>query len=383
MAGEGEAPRSTIYLVDDMPENLEMLSRRLAPLGYDISTFTDGAEALQTALAAPPDLFILDVNMPGLDGFEVCAIIKDDPKLQDIPVMFISAAGDMKAKLMAFERGGADYISKPFHFPEVAARVRAQLELRSVQRRYLDAKLAAEHASQAKDRFIASVSHELRTPLNSVLGMAEVLLDETFGPLNDKQRSYVGFIYEGGEHLLRQVNDLLEVAFADAGATRLQPEPMDLVASIHWVAGCLSVQLTRKRISISLPAESSQAAITADETRVRQILMNLLGNAVENTPEDGKMSVVVLPDPDGATIRVEVSDTGPGVPPEDRGRVFLEFERSRLANEAQRPGRGLGLAIARRLVLLHGGAIGVVDAPGGGSTFWFSLPVNPRGNTTE
>lgn len=369
-----EPPAARIMLVDDMPENLEMLSRRLEPLGFEVVAHTDGAVALQAAIISPPDLFILDVNMPGLDGFALCELLKGVESLREVPVVFLSAAGDMKAKLEAFERGGVDYISKPFHFPEVLARVRVHLDLRQTQRRYLEAKLAAEHASRSKDRFIATISHELRTPLNAVLGMAEVLLDESFGPLNDKQRSYVRFIREGGDHLLRQVNDLLEVAFIDAGGVRLVREDIDPVASARWVGACLGARLAQKRITLSLPADAPPVPVHADETRLRQILLNLVNNAIENTPEDGAIALRVLRDATLDRVRIEVEDTGPGVPDEDRGRIFREFERSRLEERPPGGGKGLGLAIARRLVRLQGGDIGVEPNPDGGSVFWFTLP---------
>jgi signal transduction histidine kinase len=368
---------ATLYLVDDQPAALELLVRRLEPFGHTVVTFTDGRRALDAARSTPPDLFLLDVCMPGIDGYELCDLIKAEEALRDIPVIFVSGASDLEAKLSAFDHGGVDYVTKPFEFREVLARVHAQLELHQNRRALLEAKITAELAGMAKDRFIASVSHELRTPLNAVLGMAEVLLDGTFGDLNDKQRAYLDFILHSGNHLLRQVNDLLELANLDFGAVALDRAPIALINSIYWVSGCLGANLVRKKQHIDLPPPRQVGMVLADEARLRQVLLNLVGNAIENTPEGGLITVRTESDVEAGMARVEVEDNGPGVPPEYRSEIFLEFRRGLADSRPAYQGAGLGLAIARRLVRLHGGAIGVGDrADGGqGSVFWFTLPL--------
>jgi PAS domain S-box-containing protein len=234
----------------------------------------------------------------------------------------------------------------------------------------LRAKEEALRTSKFKDQFLSTMSHELRTPLNAVLGFSELLADDRYGPLNDKQRRYVGHIYSGGQHLLKLINDILDLSKIEAGRLELAIEEVPVATAFAEVASALRPLAEKK--SQSLVQECIEnLAVRADSMRFKQILMNLLGNAIKFTPEGGhiKLSAHSV----DSKVRVEVRDTGPGIPPEEQVRIFESFYRLRQTGQAPE-GTGLGLSITQRLVELHGGELALESQPGQGSCFFFSLP---------
>ena len=224
---------------------------------------------------------------------------------------------------------------------------------------------------QMKDDFISSVSHELRTPLTSVKGYLEFLADEIGGPLSPAHHEYVAFARTGAARLERLVDDLLDFALLEAGEFRLERAPIDVVAAASRVHGMLGALAFEREVTLTLEAAPDAPLALADEARVEQILINLVGNAVKFTPGGGRVTVRISAL--DATLRIDVADTGPGLPPEAQARLFEKFYRLRRPGDVI-TGTGLGLAIAKHLVEAHGGTIGVISAPGLGSTFWFTLP---------
>jgi signal transduction histidine kinase len=230
-------------------------------------------------------------------------------------------------------------------------------------------------AAQAKDEFLASMSHELRTPLNAILGLAEVLGESVYGPLSDKQRGAVGHIAESGRHLLSLINDILDVAKVEAGKVELTRAPVDVLdlcqASVRLVqAAALGKQ---QRISLSCPM--GLPALHADERRLKQVLVNLLTNAVKFTPEGGQIALTAVLADDGESLRLAVEDSGVGIAEEDVPRLFQPFVQLDSGLARHHNGTGLGLTLVRRLVDLHGGSVALVSRPGQGSRFTVTLPV--------
>lgn len=373
---------ATIAVVDDDEANLSLLVRRLGARGYTVLTFSRGADAMAGLGVMDVDLVLLDINMPEMSGYEVCDALKEIDRLRDVPVLFMSAMDDTESKLEAFRRGGQDYIIKPFEFDEVLARVATHVQLYRLQRNLLDARLAAEHASAAKDRFLAMVSHEFRTPLNAIVGMSELLAEQTFGPMNEKQLSYIAFVQDSGNHLLQLVNDLLELACLDFGAMQLDVEEVDLVALVSGVVDAMQSQFSAKSHSVSVHFEAESLLVRGDPRKLRQVLFNLLFNAVEYTEAEGSIGIEVRRTDEGAAY-VEVSDTGIGIAEADLPRIFLNFGAMEIRPDRPTRGKGLGLALARRLILLHGGDIGVRSQHNVGSVFWFSLPMGQTAVTQE
>lgn len=235
------------------------------------------------------------------------------------------------------------------------------------------AKEAAERSNKFKDQFLSTMSHELRTPLNAVLGFSDLLGEERYGPLNERQLRYVTHIHTGGQHLLRLINDILDLSKIEAGRLELAIENVPVERCIREVLDAVRPLAEKKSQTLSYEVEPT-LAVRADSTRLKQVLINLVGNAIKFTPDGGciKLGGHLV---DGK-VRLEVNDNGPGIPPEEKKRIFEAFHRLRQAGKAQE-GTGLGLAITQRLVELHGAELGLESQLGQGSCFYFSLPFVP------
>jgi signal transduction histidine kinase len=293
------------------------------------------------------------------------------------------------------------------HSDTLEARVRE----RTAALEQLNAELQA--VARQKSQFFAHFSHELRTPLNSILGFSEMLLAKMHGPLTDTQQRHVRRVHESGHQLLRLINDILDLAKVEAGKLSLHVQPMALVSAVEQALATMHPQATARHHRLEQAVPPDLPAVLADPTRVNQILLNLLSNAIKFTPEGGSVTVTArlagdcrLPPPadptgragiadcrlddredpnrkspianrqSGEWVEIAVQDTGVGVALEDQGRLFQDFEQV-LGAGGRQQGTGLGLSLTRRLVSLHGGQVGLISAPGQGSTFWFTLPTAP------
>jgi signal transduction histidine kinase len=232
-----------------------------------------------------------------------------------------------------------------------------------------------EAASRHKSEFLANMSHELRTPLNAIIGFSEVLVERMFGELNPKQEEYLQDVLSSGRHLLSLINDILDLSKVEAGRMELDPSAFDLVAALESCLTLVRERATRHGIALELAVVESLGQIVADERKVRQVVLNLLSNAVKFTPEGGRVSVGVAPT--DAETEISVSDTGIGIAPEDQEAIFEEFRQAGVDSAGKREGTGLGLALAKKFVELHGGRIWVTSEVGKGSTFTFTIPGRP------
>ncbi len=248
--------------------------------------------------------------------------------------------------------------------------VATQKEVEAYSQSVLRAKEDIERASKFKDQFLSTMSHELRTPLNAVLGFSELLADVRYGPLSERQARYVNHIHSSGQHLLRLINDILDLSKIEAG--RLQLTIEDIPVDLCFTEVCESLQPLVEKNSHQLIRQAPRGLMArADGMRFKQMLMNLLGNAIKFTPKGGKIELAARQE--GEMVRIEVRDSGPGIPPEEQQRIFESFHRMRQSDKAAE-GTGLGLAITRRLVELHGGELNVDSRPGEGSCFYFTIP---------
>ena len=244
-------------------------------------------------------------------------------------------------------------------------------EFKQMQEGLILAKEEAERSNKFKDQFLSTMSHELRTPLNAVMGFSDMLSEERYGLLNDRQRRYVTHINTGGRHLLRLINDILDLSKIEAGRLQLAIESVPIKPSFAEVFDCLR-PLADKKCQTLVVQSSLDLSVRADATRFRQVLMNLVGNAIKFTPEGGKIELAAQQL--GEVVRVEVRDSGPGIPAGEQQRIFEAFHRLQQSDKTSE-GTGLGLAITRRLVELHGGRLGLESKPGSGSCFYFTLPI--------
>ncbi len=255
---------------------------------------------------------------------------------------------------------------------------RLAVEVRQTAKRLEELNTELDGAMKTKDQFLSNISHELRTPLNSIIGFTDLLLTEDLGaPLSAQQRDFLDTVGRNGRQLLQLINELLDLQRIAAGRMELTPEPVQLAGMLTEAANSVQAQAQKHRHTLVVAPPPAELRVQADPGRVRQVLLNLLSNAIKFTPDGGRITVVAAPVNGGGAIsevRIAVSDTGIGIAAEDQPKLFKEFSQLDASASRKYEGTGLGLALSRQLVELHGGTMGVESEMGKGSTFWFTLP---------
>jgi len=374
--------QAVIMVVDDIPANLERLAEILHRDGYRVVAFPRGAMALRAAAQNPPDLILLDVMMPEMDGFEVCQRLKTDQTLKEIPVIFISALDDIANRVKAFSEGGVDYISKPFHEEEVLTRVRTHLDLRRQQIKIRRQKEQIEHSyerlremEEQRDKLVLMVIHDLRSPLTGILGYAELLtmkLENWEGC--EKPAKFAADILASAQTLNALISTLLDISRMESREMPLEKAVCDLRDVVSRAVVSLGALVQEATVVCEPPAESVTAF--CDPVITRRIIENLTANAIKFTGRGNPVRIELSREANTATVRV--SDSGPGIPPEYHQRIFEKFGQLAVRRESGRNySTGLGLTFCKLAVEAQGGRIGVQSGVGKGSTFWFELPVAP------
>jgi two-component system sensor histidine kinase/response regulator len=355
-------------VVDDTPASLSLLAGMLQKEGYKVRVFLEGRPAIEAARTAIPDLILLDVAMPNMNGYEVCEALKKHPELHGVPVLFISSLAETIDKVKAFETGAVDYITKPFHFEEVRARVETHLTLRRLQKD-LEKKYDELRAlEQLRDNLTHMIVHDLRSPLTSISGylqLVRVMPNVTM----DQLRNYVSRAETGVASLMEMISSLLDVNRLEAGQMPLRQEICDLRTVSDEARKSLEGLLVGRNFKQEVPEAPVEAV--CDKEIIRRVMVNLIGNALKFTPATG--SVVVAVASENGKARVEVRDTGDGIPAEYLNRIFDKFGQVEARNEQKVYSTGLGLTFCKLAVEAHAGSIGVISEVGKGSTFWFEL----------
>lgn len=405
--------RIDLLLVDDRPENLLALEAILEPLGQNLVRADSGPEALRKVLSVDFAAILLDVQMPGMNGFEVAEIIKSRERSRTIPIIFLSAINKEDAYVYkGYLMGAVDYVFKPFNPDVLRSKVAVFVDLylkqreiqrqgdllRDSQKRELElehrtslletearsaAKLsqmneelhrrqiALEQAMGARNRFYASMSHELRTPINAVIGYSTLMLDNIYGPLNAKQKEGLQRTLKAARHLLELVNDVLDLSKIEAGKIELSLQPVMWPSLIEDLFITVRPLADEYGSTLSLEMEGEPFNTVSDPRRVRQILLNLFSNAIKFG--EGKPIRVVCEQNQNKGVQIQVIDEGVGIAQEDIVRIFEEFVQ---VSESKQPGTGLGLPISRRLAELLDGSLTVNSVPSQGSTFRLTLPAS-------
>jgi len=360
----------SILMVDDNPANLQVLTSMLKQSGWRPRPVTSGQLGLQAARKEPPDLILLDVNMPEMNGYEVCKQLKADARLADIPVIFVSALGETMDKVRGFSVGGVDYITKPFQLDEVKARVTTHLELRR-QRRELQASYEKLRESERmRDSLVHMIVHDLRSPLTAISAYLELFGQAAKEKLGAETQEDVANAFHATRSMIRMINGILDVSKMEAQMMKLDLRECDLVQVVGQSLDDLESLVGARRLAFERPA--APAGVLADHEIVLRIVQNLLANALRFTPADGEVRVGVVVEAEH--MRVFVADTGPGIPPDFRESIFDKFVQVDGSALPRNRSTGLGLAFCKMAVEAHGGRIGVDSELGKGSNFWFTLP---------
>jgi len=366
---------ANILIVDDVPENLRLLTAILKESGHHVRPAASGKIALQAAAHSLPDLILLDIKMPEMDGLEVCAQLKAVPALQDIPVIFISALHETEDKLKAFHAGGVDYVTKPFQAEEVQARVHTHLELRRQKIQLQENLLKLQKLEELRDNLTHMIVHDMRSPLMSLDGYLDMLQMFDQECLSAKAKEYVAHARTNANRVIHMADEMLTVSKLEEGNIELQLVACDLAEMLREVVG--NYEIVRGRKSIQYILRPGHFTVSVDRNLIGRVLQNLMDNAMKFSPDDGVIKVAVA-DQD-KLVRVEVSDQGIGIPRNQQDLIFEKFKQ--LERQSGRSGVGLGLAFCKLAVEAHGGHIGVESETGKGSTFWFTLQRDRVGKT--
>ncbi len=417
---------ATILIVDDTPANLGIVVEYLESHQFRVLVAQDGQEGLQRAELVRPDLILLDVMLPGLNGFEICRQLKTRSRTHDIPVIFMTALVDTRDKVLGFAAGGVDYVTKPLQVEEVMARVNTHLRLRAMQTqleqqnqelelyregleqqvaertlalcetnrrlrmevsereraeaevRRLNAELEARvvqrtaqltSANRELQAFSYSVSHDLRAPLRAVTSFADILAKKHAEGLSEDGRHYVERIVINSKRMNTLIEDLLQ--YARTGQAAVRAVPVALAPLAEQIVATLSERFAACGAKFELV--TPLATPLGDPTLVGQVLSNLIENALKYRRTEGTPEVRLSATADGEVVSVRVADNGIGIEPEYHERIFQVFQRLHSSDEY--PGNGIGLAIVAKSARLMNGEVSVESAPGVGSTFTLRLPL--------
>ena len=367
----GSDPKgSCVLVVDDIAKNLQVVGTMLRNAGYVIMPATSGAKALEGVQLQLPDLILLDLMMPDMDGLEVCRRLKADPLTQAIPVIFLTASNEMEHLVKGFGIGAVDYITKPFNPPELLARVRTHLELKHARDTILRYGQELSRLNEEKNEFMGIAAHDLRSPLNAVKGYTEMMREESAMEQGERAE-LLDRIHDATTRMADMVRNLLDANRIERGEMQLNLAPTELSALMCSVTEAQRPRATAKQQTIH-PATEASVTVPVDPNVMVQVLENLVSNAVKYSPA-GKNIFVRLKKLSEA-VRIEVQDEGPGLSVEDQKKLFGKFARLSAKPTGGEHSTGLGLSIVKKMVEAMNGKVWCESELGRGATFIVEFP---------
>ncbi|MEX0321651.1 MAG: ATP-binding protein [Puniceicoccaceae bacterium] len=363
-----ETKRASLLIVDDTPANIDVLVGLLSPQ-YRTRIANSGKVALSLCEKELPDLILLDIMMPEMDGYEVCQRLKAMEETKNIPVIFITAKGEVEDETKGLALGAVDYISKPIVPAIVEARVETHLEIDRQRLRIEKAYNQLQELEALRDNLVHMVIHDMRNPLTLINGHLDML--RIRGNFEGKPLRHLNVITSSCEGLIEMVSTLLDVSRFDNNEMPLQLGSHDIVRlAKETIAPYQAIEESADIVFESL-VEAQQ--LQCDNNLIERVITNLMGNAVKFTPHSGTVRVAL--EKTDQDVKISISDTGPGIAPEFHEKIFEKFGQVEMYNQRRKYSTGFGLTFCKLAVEAHGGTIGVDSEVGKGSTFWFSLPV--------
>lgn len=382
---------ASVLIVDDTEPNVRLLAHVVKKEGYEVMAAFSGSDALSLIEKRKPDIILLDVMMPEMNGFEVCKYLKDHKEYKDIPVIFLSALSETDSKVQGFNVGGVDYITKPFQREEVLARIDLHVKLKKLQaelsnkvEQLKQREESLQKLNEEKDELMRIVGHDFRNPVTGIMGLAGFLKDNIDNIEPSEQTDILGIIKGSGQKLLDLVNGLLNKE-EKASISELILQELDLKATILDIIDLHRPTAVNKGIQIRKELQDMPKK-TVDKHKIEQILSNLLSNALKFTLEGGTIFVKLseVEDSDGA-IDLTVKDSGMGIPKQQLDELWDSSQKKIRYGTSGEKGSGMGLELVKKFTNLHGGQVNVDSVEGEGTTFTVRLydqKVNVPSNVT-
>ena len=361
--------KKRILVVDDDTNSIAIAEELLGG-DYNLKTAATGEEALEIALDFIPDLILLDVIMPGIDGYEVCRQIRSNKTLQYTKIIMVSAKAMTTERLEGYKVGADDYIIKPFDEDELLAKVRVYLRLKSV-----------EELDQLRRQFTSTVTHEMRTPMTIVKGIICNIKADMFGKIRGNIKDQLETADKHIDRLANILNNFFDISKIEAGKMKLELAQFPLCPAVSEVYDLLKPKAEQRKIELSMDLPVEEVLLNADREKVVKILINLIGNAIKFIHEGDHINIKL--EKLNGSARIDIEDTGPGIQSKDIDEVFNRFVQVERHVGPGEHGTGLGLAVTKELVELHGGRIWVENRPDGGAVFWFEIPLSVDANAEE
>lgn len=377
---EENSEKSIILLVDDNPTNLSVLFDSLSDYGFRILVAQDGESAIEQIEYILPNLILLDVMMPGIDGFETCRRLKENQATKDIPVIFMTALTETVDKVKGFNIGAVDYVTKPIQPEEVLCRVQAHLAIQNLQRQLQEknAKLQQEisdrqRAEEALRVLLHAVSHDLRNPVTGMLMVLNNLQQSSEGII-PVPRSILERMAQSSDRQLTLINSLLEAHASEVQGVSINCSKVQLSSLIQQIVEDWELMVAKNQAVLKNLVSPDLPAVSADTNQLWRVLENLIANAIKHNPPG--VTILIKAVVEAEMIRCHVQDDGIGMTQEQSASLFELYSRGKSARHTT--GLGLGLYLCKQIIAAHGGEIGVTSSPGIGSKFWFTLPLHWR-----
>jgi len=366
----------SILIVDDVPTNIRLVASILADYDYELSFANSGPDALRQIETHNFDLILLDIMMPGMDGFAVAKILKQEDSPQaHIPIIFLTARSDEDSIVTGFEVGAADYITKPFTPSELIARVHTHITLKQTRDQLLRRNRELDEVIQLKNQLLSIASHDLKNPLSAVNGFARMLQNRPAIQADTTSLEMAQYISRAAERMNQLITELLDTAALELGKIELSWQNFSLATLVEDVLKASQPQLEAKSQMLACQGNFN-TQVQADPERIKQVLENLLSNAIKYSPAQAHLSLDLTLQGDWLELRMR--DQGPGFSEQDRAKLFGYFQRLSARPTAGESSTGVGLAIVKQIVEMHGGQIRLEASSEKGSTFLVRLPLQPQ-----